>query len=154
MKKTIEISYSDLRNITNRIIDIVYETTGYKKGRISISTSINNEIGVQGDDWDYVLIALQEKEGIVLEGFNFYDYFYDEGQLQQETFKGIFLLSLRFILYIFLFKWTSTKFKDNLFTTNSGKPNLTVGDLITSKIEGKFVKRHDRIFKINKNCAQ
>lgn len=154
MKQTIDISYSELRNITNRIIKLVHLTTGHKQDKITISTSINNEIGIEGDDWDYVLIALKEKEGLIMEGFNFYDYFYDEGQLVEKTFKALILFPLSLIMYVFLLKWTSTKFKDYSFIKNTGKPDLTIGDLITSKIEGKFVKREDRIFKIIKNCAQ
>lgn len=89
-----------------------------------------------------------------MEGFNFYDYFYDEGQLVEKTFKALILFPLSLIMYVFLLKWTSTKFKNYSFIKNTGKPDLTIGDLITSKIEGKFVKREDRIFKIIKNCAQ
>lgn len=64
MKQTIDISYSELRNITNRIIKLVHLTTGHKQDKITISTSINNEIGIEGDDWDYILIALKEKRRI------------------------------------------------------------------------------------------
>jgi hypothetical protein len=141
------ISFSELRQTTNRIIDLISEVTHYDKNEISLKTSINNTIGVDGDDWDEVISALHKKENLVLEGFNFYDYFQDEGQIAWGPLNIIFL-PIYFIMYVTTFKWRQESFR-NYFSFNDGpKPDLTIADLVTSKLEGKFVKRIDRKFRI------
>jgi len=141
------ITFSELRGTTNRIILIVSEVTGYEKEKIGLRTSINDTIGVDGDDWDDILIALQKREGLTLEGLYFYDYFQDESQIAFGAFD-IFTLPIRFLFYLISFAWVREKFKTNFDLGTHLKSDLTIGDLVTSKIEGRFVKREERTFKL------
>jgi hypothetical protein len=149
MKEEIIIGLPELRDISKRIINLVSEATG-TQGKISIKTAINNDLGIQGDDWDTILLALYEKEGLRLHGFNFYDYFFDEGQISMGIFGDIISLPIKLTYFLFSFKWLYTKNWNTYFgfTTYKPKPNLTIGDLITSRIEGRFVPRVDRHFKL------
>ncbi len=143
----IRIKYRDLRQTIERIKDLVSETTLYDKEKMTLQTSINHDIGVQGDDWDDILLSLQDKENLTLDGLNFYDYFYDEGQLSSMAPLNFLLLPIRLVTYIITFGWRHVGVGKYFFTGwREDKPPLTIGDLVTSKIEGRFVRRADRTF--------
>ena len=143
----IKIKYTDLRQTVERITHLVSETTLYDRRKITLRTSINHDIGIQGDDWDDILIQLRDKENLTLEGLNFYDYFYDEGQLSSMAPLGLLLLPVRLVTYVLTFAWRQVGIKEYLFWDfGADKPHLTIGDLVTSRIEGRFVRRQDRTF--------
>ena len=84
------------------------------------------------------------KEGVSLEGLKFYDYFWDEGQI---VGSGDFVIStIIFLWYMLSFKWLKMKFSDYYEAPGQPANVLTIGDLITSKYEGRFVKRSERKF--------
>jgi acyl carrier protein len=141
---TIVASFKEIRQTTDRIINIVSVKSGTEKVEIGINTAINDDLGVDGDDWVELAIELQEKEGLNLEGLKFYDYFQDEGQIADPT--GALRFIVRCILYLVTFSWLKAKFSDVFKPLGPPKEILTIGDLITSKFEGKFVKRNDRRF--------
>ena len=103
MLMEIKTSYSNLRQTADRIIDLVSRISGVNKDEISISSAINDDLGVDGDDWTDLQIALQEKEGISLEGLQFYDYFMDESQIADPS--GFVIGLIQFIWFILSFKW-------------------------------------------------
>ena len=143
----VKIKYKDIRQTIERITDLVSETTLYERSKITLRTSNNHDIGVQGDDWDDILIQLRDKENLTLEGLNFYDYFYDEGQLSSMVPLGLLLLPVRLVTYVLTFAWRQVGIKEYLFWDfGNDKPPLTIGDLVTSRIEGRFVRRQDRTF--------
>ncbi len=144
--KEIKIPFSELKDISTNIINIVGKSTGYSKTEISLRTSINYDLGIDGDDWDDILMALHKTQNICLDGFNFYDYFNDETQISNNLIVDSFFLLPRIFLYIFTFQWKYKPF--NQFATLNGplKSPLTIGDLVTSTIEGRFVKRNERRF--------
>jgi hypothetical protein len=140
----IRTSYSSLRHTADRIIDLVVKMSGVDKEEVSISSAINDDLGVDGDDWTDLQKALQEKEGLSLEGLQFYDYFCDEGQISDPSgfIRGLILL----VWYLVTFKWLKIHFDDFYKPLGPPKHQLTIGDLITSKYEGTFVKRSERKF--------
>jgi hypothetical protein len=140
----ISTTYVSLRQTADRIIDLVSRMSGVDKEEISISSAINNDLGVDGDDWTDIQTALQEKEGLSLDGLQFYDYFMDEGQIADPT-RFVFGL-IQFIWYLVSFKWLKMKFDDFYKPLGPPKDVLTIGDLITSKYEGRFIKRKERKF--------
>jgi hypothetical protein len=104
MATELKITFSELRQTTNRIIELVSRVTGYEKEKIDLRTSINNTIGVDGDDWDDILIALHKQEDLTLEGLNFYDYFQDEGQIAFGSLN-VLTLPIRFFFFLISFAW-------------------------------------------------
>lgn len=146
MVDQIDISFAELRQITYQIINLVSETTGYEKSEISIGTAINNDLGIDGDDWDDVLVALFKKENLRLEGLNFYDYFNDEAQIANSF--GLDLLSLLIKILSYLLPFIGGRVNWDRALRLKAKPDLTIGDLITSKVEGHFVKRTERKFRL------
>jgi acyl carrier protein len=140
----IRTSFTTLRQTADRIIQVVSDMRGIDKKEISINSSINNDLGIDGDDWMDLQEALQNKEGVSLEGLKFYDYFWDEGQIAG---SGDFIIStIMFFRYIISFKWLKMRFSEYYAPPGQSTDVLTIGDLITSKYEGRFVKRSERTF--------
>ena len=149
MCSEINSSFTSLRQTVDRIITIVSEVTSYEREKIDLKTSINNDIGVDGDDWDDLLIALKERGGLNLEGLNFYDYFQDEGQIADPS--GYIHGFVSLVRYITSLSWLKISFTDYVNIRGTSEvvdpsKNLTIGDLVTSKFEGRFVKRSERKF--------
>jgi acyl carrier protein len=140
----IRTSYESLRQTADRIIDLVSKMSGVDKEEISISSAINDDLGIDGDDWTDLQMVLQEKEGLSLEGLQFYDYFMDEGQISDPS--GFVIGLIQFIWYVLSFTWLKMSFGDFYKPLGPPKATLTVGDLITSKYEGRFIKRTERKF--------
>lgn len=140
----IRTTYTNLRQTADRIIDLVSKMSGVGKEEICISSAINNDLGVDGDDWTDLQKALQEKEGISLEGLHFYEYFMDEGQIADPS--GFVMGVIQLIWYLLSFKWLKMKFANCYKPLWAPKDNLTIADLITSKYEGRFIKRTERKF--------
>src|SRR5260370_6923084 len=136
----IKIKYRDLRQTIERIKDLVSETTLYDKKKMTLKTSINHDIGVQGDDWDDILLDLRNKENLTLDGLNFYDYFYDEGQLSSMAPLNLILLPIRLVSYIITFAWRHVGIKKYFFHAwRDNKHPLPIGHLVTSRIRGRFL---------------
>lgn len=68
----IRTSYATLRVTADRIIDLTSKMCGIDRKEISIYSAINNDLGVDGDDWVDLQRALKEQEGIPLDGLHFY----------------------------------------------------------------------------------
>jgi hypothetical protein len=140
----VQVSYKELRHTTDQVKDFLVSFWGLDKDDISIDSSINKDFGIDGDDWSLLEIELKEKLSINLEGLQFDTYF------QQETAVAdpIHLINwlIQMIFYIVLFQWVSVKWGDFYVTSRPQKAKLTVGDIITSKFEGRFVRRSERLF--------
>jgi acyl carrier protein len=140
----IQTTYTSLRHTADSIINIVVKMSGVDKEEVSISSAVNDDLGIDGDDWTDLQMALQEKEGLSLEGLKFYDYFMDEGQISDPS--GFVIGLIQFVWYLLTFKWLKMHFSDFYKPLGPPKEKLTIGDLITSKYEGRFVKRSERKF--------
>lgn len=152
---SIEVTFPELRSVTVRIINIVAESSGVNRNKISIKSSINYDIGIDGDDWDDLLYMLIEKEQINFEGFEASKYFYNEGELSNNIIYFILFVPFIFITFLIDRAWKYTSFKE-YFSKRFGddkKQKLTVGDLVVSKFAGKFVHRNGKQFKIISNCV-
>src|SRR5690348_11086207 len=124
MLMEIRTSYTNLRQTADRIIDLVSKMSGVNKKEISISSAINDDLGVDGDDWTDLQMALQEKEGISLEGLQFYDYFMDEGQITDPS--GFIIGVIQFIWYMVSCKWLKMSFSEFYTPLSPPKNKLTI----------------------------
>lgn len=48
-------TFTEVRSVTKRIINIVAENSGIDSTEITLRSSINFDLGVDGDDWDDIL---------------------------------------------------------------------------------------------------
>ncbi len=144
----IHISYSGLKSIAQRFIVHVSRETGCI-GEVCISTGINDDLGVDGDDWDPIIQALVHEEGLELDGFGYYDYFSDEGASGSNPVIFFPFTVLGYLAATPRRDWSLKELRRRMFPQGTGK-TLSVADLITSKIEGRFVPRSERryVFKM------
>jgi hypothetical protein len=91
---------------------------------------------------DEIVILLQGRQALNLDGLNFDDYFSDEEQISSESTLNLILLPFRFLAYILTFSWRHTKFYEFGYVSPTRLP-LTVGDLIASKFADRFCKREE-----------
>jgi len=140
----IRTTYVDLRKTADDIIALVSKMSGLEKDEINIRSAINNDLGIDGDDWVDLQQALEKQQGLSLEGLQFYDYFMDEAQIADPS--GFVIGLFQFIWYMVTFKWLKIKFADYYKPLGPQKGVLTIADLITSKYEGRFIKRSERKF--------
>lgn len=154
----IHISYSELKSLAMRMIAHVGESTGVNVRDISVRHTINEDLGVDGDDADELLAELQQREDFQLEGFNFYDYFCDEAEIAgtANLWPVGYILSLPFVMLVYLLKtpvraWSLQDLMNNTWPARPERNRsrhfplpLSIGDLITSKLEGRFVPRNER----------
>ena len=121
--KIIEISYSELRVYVNKVITIIGNNSGIDETKISLSSNIESDLKITGDDVQELLTDIDKKLSIDFKGFGFRNYFHDEADL--------FITGL--LLSIFFKK---------------KKENFTVGDLVTWVINRKFITRDEVYFKL------
>ena len=140
----IKVSYKELRYTTKQVKDLLVSFWGLDQDDIAIDSSINKEFGIDGDDWALLEIELKEKLGVNLEGLQFDTYFQQETAVADPIHLINWLIQMTF--YIVLFQWVSTRWSNFYVSSQPQKAKLTVGDIITSKFEGRFVRRSERRF--------
>jgi|688.fasta_scaffold244366_1 hypothetical protein len=64
------------------LTDILAMLRSEPRSRITSDTLLREDLGVNGDDWDEILVAITQRWGETdFTSFNFYDYFREEPQL-------------------------------------------------------------------------
>ena len=95
------LKISSIERIVRRVILAVSRASGVPVNKINTETTIDEDIAIDGDDVTELLDALDRGRKIDWTGFDFYDYFHDEGQISRAIPKLIVLLpywALRFLL--------------------------------------------------------
>ncbi len=152
MKKTIEISYKNLKQNYIEVQRFLEEKSAEKN--ICNKSKIANDLNLWGDDNYYALNDFITKYNLDFNNFNYDNHFESEGELRINIFG---VLSVIFIpLYIlkaiiaYSYKLFSGKYSIRINNFNfflkkykSDRIDLTMGDLITSKIYGKFELREN-----------
>ena len=95
------LEISSIERIVRRVIIAVSRASGVPVEKINIESSIDTDIAIDGDDVFELLEALDRTQKIAWTGFDFYDYFHDEGQISTFIPKFVVLLpywALRFVL--------------------------------------------------------
>lgn len=100
-------------DILNNIIDICSKISGVKKSKISLLSSINNDLKIDGDDIVELLERLVIKYNLNTEKFEYSKYFDWEGQINIiSQIKYLFKpkIDLRYDVKIYdLYQWVVTK---------------------------------------------
>ena len=99
--------------ILNNIIDICSKISGVKRSNISLMSSINNDLKIDGDDIVELLEHLITKYNLNIEKFEYSKYFDWEGQINIiSQIKYLFKpkIDLRYDVKIYdLYQWVVTK---------------------------------------------
>lgn len=100
-------------DILNNIIDICSKISGVKKSKISLMSSINNDLKIDGDDIVELLERLIIKYNLNTEKFEYSKYFDWEGQINIiSQIKNLLKpkIDLRYDVKIYdLYQWVVTK---------------------------------------------
>lgn len=151
-----EITYSELKVYSYKVISIVEKTTGCEN--LSLSTKIETDLRITGDDiWD-LLKELEYQFSINGKDFDFDQHFNSEGTnpiLIPIIFLWITLVSLDLIIhstYTLLKKRIHrnlplmTEVQNQWFRNH--KQDLSVADLVTWVIHKDFTLRKDIYYKM------
>ena len=152
MKTIIKISFKNLKQNYVEVQQFLQKESGEKN--IYNKSKVANDLSLWGDDNYDMLEKFITKYKVDFSNFNYDKHFESEGELlgfYSSIFTIFFLplFILKFILHLF-FKPFSRKYSDKINGFNfylkeckSDKIDLTMGDLITSKIQGKFLLREN-----------
>jgi hypothetical protein len=145
----INIKLSELKHISNSILSILSEISGVEKEKINFKTSINNDLGIQGGILEEIIITCEEVFKTDFSGLKYSEYFYDDYELSKLKTINFYLIPIRLVLFsatvLFNKKFARKAIR---YTLLENKKPLTVGDLITSAVEKRFVQRKERSFRL------
>ena len=160
MKTVKEISYSGLRRNYEEVLDFLKSET--LEDHISSKTRIEADLQLSGDDNFDLLTKFATKYDLAFSNFNYDEHFESEGEIFNGVNELFFLLFgilnfLKFLLYLLLLifsKIKAQKIKNFVFHIEENKTerkDLTMSDLITSKIFKKFQLRENVQFALIKS---
>ncbi|MFV5703847.1 DUF1493 family protein [Flavobacterium sp. XS2P12] len=147
MKTIIKISFKNLKQNYLEVQQFLKEQSGeeyiYNKSKIA------NDLSLWGDDNYDMLEDFIKKYNLDFSTFNYDEHFESEGELfgSGSVLLRIVLIPLYIIKFILslIFKPFSKEYSKKVNSFNfflkkhtSNRIDLTMGDLITSKIQGKF----------------
>jgi len=158
MKTIIKKSFKDLKQNYIEMQQFLEDKSGEKN--IYNKSKVANDLSLWGDDNYDMLENYITKYNIDFSDFKYAEHFKSEGELfsSASVFLTILLIPLYFIKIILslIFKPLSKSHSKTVNDFNffikehkSNKIDLTMGDLITSKIQGKFSLRENVKFVLN-----
>lgn len=150
MKKVIHVEYSQLKLIYLNIVEFLETDYAVFGEKITSKSSLNFDIGIDGDDAAEFLGKFSSKYDVKFQEFNFYKYFSGEGSnigsLSSLPFLITVVVQLIFAFFLhWIFPNIKTKVKDLINNFNE-QSTLTIGDLVASCFNGEFIERKDVIF--------
>lgn len=131
--------------IAKKIYLCIVRNRGERIDRLTLDTSLNNNLGLDGDDVDELLNDIEKYVHIDWSAFNFYHYFNDEGT----NLSGFFRLTFGFPLWIllqlfgFLFKLLNFKIdmkKYSRYFFGKGKHDFKIRNLLMAGFLGKWTE--------------
>ena len=147
MKDKVEISIPDLRRITTEVMEFLSVALNEPVDKINIKTSINRDLRIQGDDVDELFSIFIDKYHVNFDEFDFDKYFVNEGVIANSIAFNLHTLPIRIFYYLYLVL-SGNEEKDGFkfVMPKLNKVDMTVGDLVTSVIKGKFTPRNEISF--------
>ncbi|MGD1890256.1 MAG: DUF1493 family protein [Cyclobacteriaceae bacterium] len=159
--------YSHLKGVSESVIDFIRTEFWWDKDS-TLKSNIEKDFGISGDDAGDLMTKFAEKYQVDLSEFDFERYFTSEGSIGSFLYTPMIILLLALFLIktvisgvvylfnkkqskrIFNFSFTEVlnEFYDKIYPNQH--ESLTVEDLVTSVVKGKFTKRATVEFKIVK----
>ncbi|GGK89683.1 DUF1493 family protein [Rufibacter glacialis] len=149
MKKEVYTSFSELRRTSEKMLKLVQRTLAGQEP-VNLRTSINDDLGIAGLDWDMFLEEYEKEFKAQLHGLEYTDYFPKEGLTFVDSLLGWTRLLWLLIIYLPARLLEIEKKKILWYTEPQA---LTIGDLVLSALAGEFVKREQAVIKI-KNTSR
>ena len=158
METIIEISFKNLKQNYIEVQQFLQKESGEKN--IYNKSKVANDLSLWGDDNCDMLEKFITKYKVDFSNFNYDKHFESEGELfgsLNSLFIFVFAILniFKYILFlnvvIFSKKYSKqiNNFKFYIKENKIEKKDLTMGDLITSKIQGKFLLRENVKFVFN-----
>jgi len=158
MKTVIKISFINLKQNYLEVQQFLQKESGEKN--IYSKSKVANDLSLWGDDNYDMLEDFITKYNLDFSDFKYDKHFESEGELTISIWSILSVLLLPLFItkgiLSYLLNFLSNKYsykidKFNFFLKEykSDKIDLTMGDLITSKIQGKFSLREDIRFVLN-----
>ncbi|WP_310558825.1 DUF1493 family protein [Flavobacterium sp.] len=152
METIIKISFKNLKQNYLEVQQFLEDKSGEKN--ISNKSKIANDLSLVGDDNYYLLDSFITKYNLDFSNFNYAEHFESEGELTMSIwsilsvfFIPLFILKgiLAYVIILYSKKYSDKIDSFNFFLREykSGRIDLTMGDLITSKINGNFLLREN-----------
>lgn len=158
MKTIIKKSFKDLKQNYIEMQQFLEDKSGEKN--INNKSKVANDLSLLGDDNYDILEDFITKYNLDFSDFKYDEHFENEGELSISIWsilsvvllplfitKGIVSYLLNFLSNKYSYK--IDKFNFSLKKYKSNKIDLTMGDLITSKIQEKFSLRENVKFVLN-----
>ncbi len=150
-KTTIAISYSDLRAAYSEVISFTEKEYWQFDDSVTSKSSINFDLGIDGDDASEFLTKFQAKFMVSFKGFDFYKYFGDEGVGPINFLLGVLLVVVVIIqLFLMIFFPKINRKYERYCQNHSDITALTIGDLVASALHGNFIERNAVTFVIHR----
>ncbi len=158
METIIEISFKNLKQNYIEVQQFLQKESGEKN--IYNKSKVANDLSLWGDDNCDMLEKFITKYKVDFSNFNYDKHFESEGELFGSlnslfifvfAILNIFKYTLFLNVVIFSKKYSKqiNDFKFYIKENKIEKKDLTMGDLITSKIQGKFLLRENVKFVFN-----
>ncbi|WP_165929427.1 DUF1493 family protein [Flavobacterium rhamnosiphilum] len=158
MKTIIKIRFKDLKQNYLEVQQFLEEKSGEKK--ICNKSKVANDLSLWGDDNYDMLEDFITKYNLDFSGFNYGEHFESEGEMFGPlnflfgfVFTILYILKYVLFLTVALFSKKHSKeindFKFHIEENKIEKKDLTMGDLIASKVQGKFNLRENVKFVFN-----
>ncbi len=131
-KEIIEITYTDLRRLSDKVVHIISEVTLIQPEKITLKSSINNQLGIDGDDWFLIQERIQKDLNFDFKDFNYHNFFFEEGSNVLKFPIRIFSVISRVFNYAITLPFNEKAAKSMWKNKNVlNKPDLKIEDLIT-----------------------
>ncbi|MBM9500124.1 DUF1493 family protein [Leptospira sp. 201903071] len=130
--------------IAKRILICIVRNRAEEMETIDLNLSLNNDLGLHGDDVDDLLNDINRYIEIDWSSLNFKEYFYEEGDISFRRgfflflYLPFFLLSLIIERILKFFRIDSGFYAYKISYFNKNKRPFVVGDLIIAAYSGKW----------------
>jgi len=139
------------KQIYDDILSIIADVRCEPISKLSLETTINNDLGVYGDDWDDIINPILKKYPMEdCSAFNFTDHMRGEAEFSFPVILDLLILIPRLLVaaLVFLFnkKMSNTILKYEFFEILGAKQDpLYIADIFNSAIKGKweYAKKSD-----------
>jgi hypothetical protein len=133
---------------------IIYRCIARNRGEyisnLSLETSLNNELGLDGDDVDDLLEDINRFINIDWKNLNYKEYFRNEGEIGNILTIGFFLTPIVILAYflrsffqVFNIDWNLSR--NFIFQIRKGKRDFKIKNLIIAGLRGKWIDNDDHL---------
>jgi Protein of unknown function (DUF1493) len=156
-KIILHTSFKDLKALSSSVVEFLADNFGVGQEEIygNFHLSMTDDLGIDGDDGDELIAKFSEKYKVDFSEFEYDKYFSPEGiDIVMIPFVvlilALFIINcLLTLIFMCLNRQNPLKKSFSTLFNKRSERQLTVGDLIVSAHQGKFMKREEVYFVLN-----